>query len=313
MIDEELRALLDRLSVIEQGEVRSTIGLVVTLYFFDGGSRHQREALVRCHDRYWEIAGPNLRWGAGSKTGQPVKIASGGVEPPSENLDLPPDESFQFIYHGGASKKDADAYSLMAHARDLSPRELSFFSATLALEWLEGRGVGKFRELVLQFCNELHPFHGYAGLGLIHHPIQSNASDLTVYGIARRFPGLEVDYPQFHVLRLRDGIKGVNWLTVISDSLLDKLGDRQAFTSALPAAVTVYEYAGGVVLQAGELPQIGDTNRRNTPTAYHDVARALKPIRAKYDDAFQANPEGFTRQRTQEWLARFDDDAPAAG
>jgi hypothetical protein len=84
-----------------------------------------------------------------------------------------------------------------------------------------------------------------------------------------------VDYPQFHILKLDNGIKGVNWLTVISDSLLDKLGNRQAFTAALPAAVTVHSYTGGLVLQAGELPQIGDTNRRNDPTAYHDVARAL--------------------------------------
>jgi hypothetical protein len=313
MIDEELRTLLDGLSVIEQGEVRSTVGLVVTLYFFGGGSRDQREALVRCHDRYWEIAGANLRWGAGSKTGQPARIASGRVDPPGENLDLPPDQSFQFVYHGGVSKNDADAYSLAAHGRDLWPQELGFFTATLALEWLEGRGVGKFRELVLQFCNELHPYHGYAGLGVIHHPINSKASDLTVYGIARRFPGLEVDYPQFHILKLDNGIKGVNWLTVISDSLIDRLGTRQAFTATLSADVTVHSYAGGLVLQAGVLPQIGDTDRRNDPTAYRDVARALKPIRAEYDDAFQTNPDGFTEERTKQWLARFDDDAPSAG
>lgn len=29
----------------------------------------------------------------------------------------------------------------------------------------------------------------------------------------------------------------------------------------------------------------------------------MKPIRAEYDDAFQADPRGFTRERTQEWLA----------
>lgn len=66
-----------------------------------------------------------------------------------------------------------------------------------------------------------------------------------------------------------------------------------------------YEYEGGLVIQAGKMPQLGDTNRQLSIAEYERLARVLKPIRVTDHESFPAW-SGFDAERTAAWLARFD-------
>jgi len=125
------------------------------------------------------------------------------------------------------------------------------------------------------------------------------------YTLARRFPGLEFNDPTSHSLYLQDGIKSVNWLTCIKDNLVDKLGGIESLKQEFEhnADIFIHPYDGGIIIQAGQHPEIGDVNFQLSPDHYRDVNKVLKPIRV----GNQHRPFlGFTEESTQEWLARFD-------
>jgi hypothetical protein len=61
------------------------------------------------------------------------------------------------------------------------------------------------------------------------------------------------------------------------------------------------------MIQAGPRPQLGDPNRELWPEQYARLARLLRPIRITEDPSFhEYGPARFTKESTEEWLARFD-------
>lgn len=69
-----------------------------------------------------------------------------------------------------------------------------------------------------------------------------------------------------------------------------------------------HPYDGGIVIQAGETPQLGDINRGLIPEAYQRVAQVLKPIR--FDDHQRPlidTPRPLDPlEETMKWVRRFD-------
>lgn len=66
--------------------------------------------------------------------------------------------------------------------------------------------------------------------------------------MARRFPGIEADYPNVHVLYLKNGIKSVNWLTILNEQRLSEVGGKVALEKQLDDNFKFYEYPGGIVI-----------------------------------------------------------------
>jgi hypothetical protein len=153
----------------------------------------------------------------------------------------------------------------------------------------------------------LKPEHGYAGIGLVTAADRFLAAQFegVVTSLAERFPGLEIDYPVKHLLWARAGIKSVNWLTILGEDVIARFGGVDVVKAALPFSATVRPYDGGAIIQASQLPQIGDRNRQIGVDAYVTVARALQPIRITTHSGVHGG-EGLDRERFERWLARFD-------
>jgi hypothetical protein len=127
----------------------------------------------------------------------------------------------------------------------------------------------------------------------------------------KRFPGFDFQNGVRFSLQARsihNRIKSVNWLTILCDALVDELGGLDPMRSALEPVCKVHEYPGGVVIQAGEFPQVGDTYRNDVPGAYRLVARYTKPIRFEsYRSGLFRVPHNLDKgEETQAWLRRFD-------
>ena len=300
---------LEHTPIVENDQVKCCIGLLMTLYFENGHTLEQREAIMQCHDEYWQIAGTHLHWARHPQSGLPTDLTQVSLPLLREwVLQISKDEDLEIMYHGGINKNDANFHSFKVFGRCKGRKKLSYLSATLPLSWFKQPFRDQFIDLAHRFCNLLHPYHGYAGLAVIS-PIAYWAArevELSVYPIARRFPGLEVDYPISHVRHLENGIKGVNWLTILADNWLEKLGGKSHLQIQLGKDFIFYDYPGGVIIQAGTHPQVGDVNRQNIPEHYRKLSRLLKPIRVDYPDVLHGDPRGFNQERTQEWFNRFD-------
>jgi len=78
--------------------------------------------------------------------------------------------------------------------------------------------------------------------------------------------------------------------------------------SALEPVCKVHAYPGGVVIQAGEAPLLGDTWENNFPEAYRLVARYTRSIRfEEYDEGLFRVPDNLNGiEETLAWVRRFD-------
>jgi hypothetical protein len=286
------------------------IGLLATLFFENGHQRDVREAVIECFEDYCRITGSRLRWTTHRRTHRWMPVQTLPGDQREWLLDLDPDVAWQLTYQGGESHEEASDYRFEAVGVPAweSALRLSYLQVCLPLAWYADHD-GSFPELVLDFCQRLRPIQGYGGIGVIESYATAirQPNEPTVFAMAQRFPGLEVDYPIAHSSHLQAGIKGVNWLTVLGDPWLSKVGGAERLAAELGPEYTLASYGPGVIVQAGAVPQLGDRNRDSWPDLYVKLARILRPIRITEHRFFhEYGPARFDDESTRAWLARFD-------
>ena len=73
--------------------------------------------------------------------------------------------------------------------------------------------------------------------------------------------------------------------------------------AAESAAFQFIRAPGGVILQAGSRPVLGDRNRLEPLDGYKAIARALEPIQVRRHGSFGGSR--WTEENTMAWLRRF--------
>jgi hypothetical protein len=83
----------------------------------------------------------------------------------------------------------------------------------------------------------------------------------------------------------------------------------EADLAALDSGFVVRRYDGGILIQAGPRPQLGDAARGDWPRLYVKLAKYLKPIRVTSHNPFQIGRTvvPFDKPNSEAWLRRFDD------
>lgn len=190
-------------------------------------------------------------------------------------------------------------------------RGISYVQFYLPVTELERFGVEKIVELVQQISDILQPMHGFFGLG-IQHCHEYYDYQYLEYDIAHQFLGLDISNVEDD-LSFREGFKCINWLTVLSDELINnKLGGlSQLKQNNHDEAITFYPYSGGVVVRAGEVPELGDVETNPYPQHYVNVNALLKDARAPEIGSLgfgSINGEvRFNNRTSKDWQSRFDD------
>jgi hypothetical protein len=297
----------------DKGRVVLRVGLVATWYFHDGYTLEKRQAVADCYDEYQESFGERLRW----------RVVQGGVFSGARgkrrnhrgyllrpSFGGPKSKSWAFLFHGGELKEDASDFLIAGFGRSRLECEMdncyiSYLTIALPLSLLTSRTTD-FPELILRWSRRLRPFHGYGGVGILTSVDSATAQwhRGSIYALAQRFPGLEVDDPGFNSFYIQESIKGGNWVTVLSDHWVGKLGGVEKMRQQLAGPqFRIDEYPGGVTILAGSTPELGDRELRTDTPNYRNLARLLKPIRATY----HPGPGGFRQGQFEAWLARFDD------
>jgi len=312
---------LDQLTINAEYDpdvVAVRLGLMCTLYVQNPHDLAVRQALATCGDQYQTMFGEHLKLylnptGDGKFVRYPRRGVSLAKYVETNNT---PDQPFGPSFTSGARYEDAASYSLEMFAADAEyfpeGEDPAFFAATLPFSFLkEQPGKPSFQTLVHGWCQILKPFCGYAGIGAIQSVDSSEqlTTVYQVYPIARRFPGIEIENAEMVSLYLGRHIKGVNWLTALSDEVLAPIGGRQALLAKLDENFHIMEYEGGVLIQAGPAPELGDVNRKQIPRYYRQLSKLVRRLRMRFpdDDSFiRPDTDEDASEVTNEWLARFD-------
>ncbi|WP_232515167.1 type VI immunity family protein [Burkholderia ambifaria] len=211
----------------------------------------------------------------------------------------------------GVEKDDVPPYQAHVVVRRESSSDLSYFTSFTPV--CADTGTPNFDLLlaaVLRWCERYRPTHGGAGFTLIFSPGMSQNTKYAL-PLMKRFPGFDYIYGvdfSMEAGAVHDRFKCVNWLTVLGDEIVTELGGAGPMRAALEPTCKIHEYAGGVVIQAGENPQLGDATRGDIPEAYRKVARYTKPVRFEaYSSRLFRVPDNLDKkEETLSWIRRFD-------
>lgn len=166
------------------------------------------------------------------------------------------------------------------------------------------------RDKLLQWCETLKPAHGLGGYSVVLE-MGSTTAERYAYATVQRYPGLDLGEAGVFCARAKEThnrIKSVNWLTVLGDAVLAELGGLNNARAALEPDCTLHPYEGGVVIQAGDVPRLGDTHQGEIPDAYRKVARFTKPVRfgAYRSSLFRVFAPMDGKEEALRWAGRFD-------
>jgi Protein of unknown function (DUF3396) len=297
----------------KDGRVALRVGLVATMFLAEPWTRPVREAVAEAAEAYLHEFRPYLRWAQSPKTLHMHPIGDGKVPSPRDWLSQKKDGEFwDFGFHGGETDEAASEFQVQAMGADNACKEdMGYFQMYLPLNWF-AEHPGTFQEFVLSFAKRLRPLSGYAGIG-VQEALSLGARDpylVTVREIAERFPGLEIESPHIDTIYVGEGIKGVNWLTLLGDRWVQQIGGLDYLRIRLGDDFKLTPYEGGLMIQAGPKPQIGDVTTNRWPRHYVTLAKVLKPIQIKEPYGFHVG-DGLGSRRMNfaasgAWLFRFD-------
>ncbi len=174
---------------------------------------------------------------------------------------------------------------------------------------LASADLAAFKALFVHACSVLPMRSGHAGLALECSRYEAEDSETHAWAIGMRMRGLDISRIPLDCQAVGvDGLKGVGWLTALGHPLIEQLGGLPALRKGWPKDITVIETPHGVVIQAGEQPQLGDVNRGDSLALYRAVYKKVAPLidtAAKRSMAFNL-AEDYV-EKTEQWFMRLGD------
>lgn len=175
---------------------------------------------------------------------------------------------------------------------------------------------------LLRWIEATQPLHGTAGFAPIFSIGMSGRYPNQTWPTLSRYSGLDHQTAFTMAARGVDQIRTVNWLTILGTKVVNEIGGIDKITALLDAAATefnvadgeapvTYAFNGGIVIRAGEYPELGDREHEGVPTGYRVVGRALR--RWIFTD-YQNRPGHLLKVpepldahfETINWVTRFD-------
>lgn len=288
------------------------VGLVAT-FFLDQSWRRRKE-MIRLMDLYLERFGNYVKWLTFGRKPKERKYSQNNVD--KLKRYFLEEDSFNAVEFdiGSIDIDHSGEYSFallsIADWFEEVHKDMSYVRYHLPIEVLKGDGREQFEALLKTACELLQPLHGQAGLAVQQCYEQEEYQHIE-YEIAQQFQGLDVGHPVIGSSEVRTGFKTVNWYTLLSDELLDKLGGQDSLCRQFDdERIAVLPYAGGAMIRAGDWPELGWVERDPKPELYVSANRVLRPVRAKEVGLAYGSIAGevrFNARTADLWLRRFDE------
>ncbi|MFJ1301871.1 type VI immunity family protein [Pseudomonadota bacterium AL_CKDN230030165-1A_HGKHYDSX7] len=302
--------------------VGAVIAITGTLFFSDGHTWERREAIAQCFDEYRKLAADKFTWLWRSEPPSGPPCMPYAKAPAVRDLlkALDADEAIDLHYTSGVKRPDAGPYSFYVNAApDWTAKkgiqlDVLRFSLPLA-DVIENPKA--FQALFVTCADRLEAHHGHGGFGFVLSPSEWNSDQPTEAFVSEQARGVDVGSPSFSAARLKPNrFKTVSWLTAINLDMLTEVGGLATLRSELPPDwYAFYDYGTGIVIQAGNEPDIAAVALDGQPPQYVLTNAALKTVRSEdfwlHLAASAAGEPRLTGLKGEAWIQRFDvpDDA----
>ncbi len=276
------------------------------------------DSVLHIYDRYLAVCSPErIKWYSTENmtrhkpvTHRVLNMLRGWLKP-----GAPSRKTIYIDLKDGASFDDAPEYSFEVFGCEIG--ELGYGEDANAIRCtFPGRWGVDHADLLLNFAADacaVFPFmSGHAGFVLETSPYYKVDGEVTAWQMSMKHPGLDISNSVTDPVALgRDGIKGVNWLTMLGPEFADRIGGASAMRQVLPKSVTILSAGNGVILQAGPVPCWGNVNRQDLLPDYRAVYKLVAPLQDPIVQRYTSFslPGGDHKEKTTAWLRRFADGA----
>lgn len=323
------------------GYICARIGWTINLVFHEGDTLAVRERAWQVFDQLMAAINPTEMawWYSGNPMAFTSKIAQNQLSKLREKSTENPHGYAMILKMASGQPKPPDAWvnnaqdfyfktrignneGIWLHDRHVTPGigpAMSYIRIGLPVSWMENQAAAKnVGWLTNKLVELMQPFWCTAGWGVIpaveERQISSSGGQQALHPYLKRFPGIDA----LGGLAMMDhffnnAMHSVNWLSFVSDPLLEKLGGREAVRAKAQESpyLGVADVGNCLAVRAGAFPSFGDTQLEIPLPGYGAAARLLKPVRvASYWNNFVA-PRGSGDETSQmlacdAYLSRFD-------
>ena len=192
-----------------------------------------------------------------------------------------------------------------------APTLTSLVELRFPSEFLEQLGLEKFVDMVRRIGETLPFRSGYASPALSRgweneKHVQEAGRQLVP--IALRHPAYDLPENESTAAFMGETqCRGARWLTLIGPQIVSTLGGREQLLPRLSPGVTTVSAGEGLMIRAGERPELGDVNRDETVPLLRSVAAALEPVTYFDDWKSLGTLFGDDHDRVRAWERRLLD------
>ena len=158
------------------------------------------------------------------------------------------------------------------------PDEQNLIQMTFPFEVVDVGAADTFVGFCRQVAELLPYVSGYAAPGLQWAMLYEGEAMQEARPLAIRHPGYDVEHNEMTRLRLGKRVRGARWLTFLGKEIAGELGGYAGLRGALSNAIAVEPLGSGVMIRAGELPEIGDVNKGIGVPLLREVAAVIEPV-----------------------------------
>jgi hypothetical protein len=296
------QTVLDTWSDLDRVEVRSPsrkggtqpiarLGMTLRAFVFDAHTPEVRLRLIEALAHYRGLVGDHLRHRVLDGQHWAAYRARWDIAASYQKQILDPNDTFAVYVMSGDGPADRDenepqTYSARIVGCDYLEQRRSpgIFYCHLPFMWMAEPG-NSFVALVRRVLEILQPIYASAGIGLTV-PVSSAIflNDLWPHSralipVAQKWIGAELTDHGFY-LDVASGYYSVNWLTAVGDEWLQRLGGKAAVRERLQLpGFECWDSPGGLLIRAGEFPQLGDTEHGQGIPEYSALDAVLRPLR----------------------------------
>lgn len=173
----------------------------------------------------------------------------------------------------------------------------------------ENKGRQEFHTWIEYLVENFEVLHGYAGLS-IQLPYARHPFQFYEYGVTRQYWGITPDGASFLTLDWEEGIRSINWYTLIGKNFRERLQTQLYFDEILRNSknTELKEVNNCLILKAEALPRLGDKSK-SLPLSYVVINQLCQPIRTEVPtDAMHTVYRGprYSLSQVYYWIHRWD-------
>lgn len=228
-------------------------------------------------------------------------------------------EGFDATVYGfdGSEEQDAATPYFCCVIGSPEHKRYSRMNAYYPMDWFGNSeiNVSEYVNKMQNWCSMLNVSHGTAGFSLILEEGTSKDRAIRLaFPLLKRYPGFDLPYSSRWSSSVRRAerrfIRTINWLTAIDHKFIDELGGLDKIKDDLGDECSIYDYDGGIIIQAGARPEIGDTNRGMIPRSYKALAKTLSKL--IFDEFNPKQPYVYapkpldSLEESVRWVRRFE-------